>query len=489
MAVTSFLTVIALLLTIIVTKLVVRKIVGPVQKERPAPPLVSWISMMSALPTLLTKGQQVVIQDLHTKLGSVFTLSFFGVKKVTFLVGPEVTAHFYQAPESEISIDNLYEFTVPIFGKGVLYDVDLATRSKQIRFCTDAIKPMKLKNHVDSLVQEVQDYFSKWGQEGIVDLKHEIGNMLMLIAGRCLLGVDIRGTMLGEVSTLLHDIDHNGLHLFSFFFPYLPIPSHKQRDKARTKLGEMFGNIVRSRKNSSHIGVDVLQNFIDSQYKDEYSMSDDEITGLLIALLFGGHHSSSNTATWTGACLLSHEKYLVAAIEEQKEVMGQYGERIDYNILLEMRTLHCCIKEALRMHATSSLLIRHAKKEFSVQTREGTTYEIPEGHTLASSTVVSNNLSYIYKDPHIYDPYRFSEGREEDKVGVKFCYTSFSGGRHACLGEHFAYMQIKVIWSYLLRNFELKLISPFPEDEWEKFIPGPRGKVMVSYKRQHLVIT
>jgi sterol 14-demethylase len=156
MPVTPCLTAIALLLTMIVIKLVIRRIVGPVQNQRPVPPVVSWVYMMSALPTLLTKGQQVVIQDMHTKLGSVFTLSFFGVKKVTFLVGPEVTAHFYQAPESEISIDNLYEFTVPIFGKGVLYDVDLATRSRQIRFCTDAIQPMKLKNHVDSLVHEVQ---------------------------------------------------------------------------------------------------------------------------------------------------------------------------------------------------------------------------------------------------------------------------------------------------------------------------------------------
>ncbi|CAM0907794.1 unnamed protein product [Alopecurus aequalis] len=484
MAVTTCLTITMLMFTIIIIKLVVKGVVSPVRKERSLPPVVSGVYMMLALPTLLTKGQQTIIQDLHTKLGSVFTLSFFGVKKVTFLVGPEVTAHFYQAPESEISIGNLYDFTVPIFGQGVLYDADLATRSKQIRFCTDAIQPMKLKNQVDALVREVHDYFSKWGQDGIVDLKHEAGNILMLIAGRCLLGVDIRGEMLGKVSTLLHAIDDNGLHLLSFLFPYLPIPSHKRRDRARTKLGEIFGNIVRSRKTSGHIGVDVLQNFI-----DENSMSDDQITGLLIALLFGGHHSSTNTTTWMGACLLSHAKYLVAATEEQKKVIGKHGEHIDYNILLEMGTLHCCIKEALRMHATSSLLIRHAKKSFTVQTREGNTYEIPEGHTLATSMVVSNNLPYIYKDPHIYDPYRFSPGREEDKVGGKFSYTSFSGGRHACLGEHFAYMQIKVIWSYLLRNFELKLISPFPENEWEKFIPGPRGKVMVSYKRRHLVST
>jgi hypothetical protein len=44
--------------------------------------------------------------------------------------------------------------------------------------------------------------------------------------------------------------------------PYLPIPSHQRRDKAHTRLGEMFANIVRSHKNSGLIGVDVLQNFI-----------------------------------------------------------------------------------------------------------------------------------------------------------------------------------------------------------------------------------
>jgi sterol 14-demethylase len=100
---------------------------------------------------------------------------------------------------------------------------------------------------------------------------------------------------------------------------------------------------------------------------------------------------------------------------------------------------------------------------------------------------VGNRLPYIYKDPHVYDPSRFGPGREEDKVGGKFSYTPFSAGRHACSGKDFAYMQIKVIWSHLLRNFELELISPFPEEEWEKLAPGPRGKVMVSYKRRRLL--
>ncbi|CAL5028030.1 unnamed protein product [Urochloa decumbens] len=459
------------------------------EKGPPLPPVVSVVSLIAYLPTFLAKGLPAVIQDLHAKHGSVFTVSLFSLKKVTLLVGPDVTAHFFQGSESEIRQSDIYKVTIPVFGRGILYDVDLATRSRQISFCTDSIKPMNLRGHVDSMVHEVEEYFAQWGQHGVVDLKHEMGHLILLIANRCLLGKKFRDNRFEEVSTLLHETFENGFHLISLFFPYLPTPRHHRRDKARALLGEMIHDAVRSRRSSGQAEDDVLQKFVDSKYINGRSMTESEIAGLLICMMFAAQHTSSSTSTWTGASLLSndHRSYLAAAIEEQKRIIDQHGERIDWGILLEMGTLHCCIKEALRLHPPANMLIRHASKSFSVKTREGKRYEIPKGHTLATCTTVSNRLPYIYKDPNVYDPSRFGPGREEDKVGGKFSYTPFSAGRHVCLGEDFAYMQIKVIWSHLLRNFELELISPFPDEEWEKFIPGPKGKVMVSYKRRRLL--
>ena len=109
------------------------------------------------LRTLVSSGLPTVIDHLHTKLGSVFTMSLFGLNKVTlFLVGPEVTAHFFQGSESEIRQSSIYKVTVPVFGRGVLYDVDFATRSRQISFFMESIKPMNLRGHVDSMVHEVE---------------------------------------------------------------------------------------------------------------------------------------------------------------------------------------------------------------------------------------------------------------------------------------------------------------------------------------------
>lgn len=43
------------------------------------------------------------------------------------------------------------------------------------------------------------------------------------------------------------------------------------------------------------------QAFIDARYKNpDRPTTDEEITGLLIAALFAGQHTSSITSTWTG---------------------------------------------------------------------------------------------------------------------------------------------------------------------------------------------
>ncbi|KAM3197300.1 hypothetical protein ACQJBY_072768 [Aegilops geniculata] len=453
------------------------------------PPVASGASALAAFGTLVTKGLPAVIHDLHGELGSVFTVSLLGIKKVTFLVGPEVTAHFFKGSESEIRQSDIYKITVPIFGRGVLFDVDLPTRSRQISFLSDAIKPVNLKGHVDSMVREVEEYFGKWGEHGTVDLKHELGQVLMRIANRCLLGEQIGDNMFDEVTHLLHQLFENGLHMTSLFFPYLPIPPHRRRDAARAKLGEIFHEAVRARRASGRAENDVLQKLVESRYADGRPVTESEIAGLLIGMIFAGQHTSASAAIWTGACLLSHGdgRHLEAAVEEQRQVIERHGrERIDYDIMREMGTLRCCIMEALRMHAPANVIIRQANKSFSLQARDGGRYAIPKGHTLVTSPAVNNRLPHIFKDPHVYDPSRFGPGREEDKAGGKFSFTPFSAGRHVCLGEDYAYMQIKVIWSHLLRNFELKIVSPFPDEEWEKFIPGPRGKVMVTYKRRLL---
>ncbi len=74
--------------------------------------------------------------------------------------------------------------------------------------------------------------------------------------------------------------------------------------------------------------------------------------------------------------------------------------------------------------------------------------------------------------------------REEDKA-APFSYIGFGGGRHGCMGSQFAYLQIKTIWSVLLRNFTFELVDEFPEPDWDSMVIGPKP-TRVRYTRRRL---
>ncbi|WVZ91480.1 hypothetical protein U9M48_037646 [Paspalum notatum var. saurae] len=462
------------------------------RKRPPHPPMSPGVPLLGDLPALLIKGPLALIRDHYTRLGSVFTVRVFHLK-LTFLVGPDVARHFYQGLDSEISQDEVSQFTIPTFGPGVAFDVDYATRYEQIRFFGDATKPAKLRTYATLMLGEVESHLARWGQSGTVDLKLELEHLVTLVATRCLFGAAVREKMFSEVGVLVRQLN-DGMRLVTTRFPHLPIPAHRRRDAARARLGEIFTDIVRSRIQQQQqqgggtaATDDMLQCLIDSRYKDGRGTTETEVVGMLVSALFAAQYTSSSAITWTGARLLTHTEHLRAAVEEQRRIVARHGGHDDvssYDVLQEMDTLHRCVKETLRLHPPTLMLLRHARRSFAVRADDGREYEVPKGHTVASPLLLHNRLPHVYEEPDKFDPDRFAPRRAEDRAGGALSYLSFGGGRHACVGEAFAFMQIKLIWSHLLRNFELELVSPFPRTDWTMVMPGPLGKVMVTYKRR-----
>lgn len=61
----------------------------------------------------------------------------------------------------------------------------------------------------------------------------------------------------------------------------------------------------------------------------------------------------------------------------------------------------------------------------------------------------------------------------------KFSYVPFGAGRHRCIGESFAYIQIKSIWSMLLRKYEFQLVNgQFPSVNVTTMIHTPNDPVI-----------
>ncbi len=65
----------------------------------------------------------------------------------------------------------------------------------------------------------------------------------------------------------------------------------------------------------------------------------------------------------------------------------------------------------------------------------------------------------------------------------KYSFIPFGAGRHRCIGESFAILQIKTIFTTLLREFEFER-KDLPEIDVTTLIHVPKNGI-VTYKRIH----
>lgn len=444
-------------------------------------------------------GPMALMEKFHARMGEVFTVPVLH-KRITFLIGPHSSTHFFKAPDTAMSQKEVYEFNVPTFGKGVVFDVDHVTRAEQFRFFAEALKGQRMRSYVAMMVSEAEEFFGTWGDEGVVDLRDELSRLVVLTASRCLLGREVRETFQDEVAHLVHELDA-GMVPLSVFFPHFPIEPHRRRDAARKKLAEIFDSIIEKRRKEGREEEDVLNTFVHAKYRDGSQLTNDQVLGMLIAVLFAGQHTSSITSTWTGLLLLeSHQRqkkglakgsgkgnptFLEQALDEQRKVLKEHGEELTFDILQSMDTLHFSIKEALRMHPPLIMLLRYAHVPFDVTTSDGKTFTVPKGDIVATSPAYSHRLEHVFEGADTYDPARYTPGRAED-TKVPFSYIGFGGGRHGCMGEAFAYLQIKAIWSIALRNFEFELVGDeAPGADYTGMVVGPYAS-QVKYRRRKL---
>lgn len=457
-------------------------------KPRGAPPVVGGSVPIIGGFLRFLGGPLQLIEEEFQKTGQVFTVPILH-KSMTFLIGPEVSAHFFKATDDKLSQKEVYEFNVPTFGKGVVFDVEASVRNEQFRFFADSLKTTKMRTYVQMMVQEADQFFASWPDEGECNLLEKLSELIILTASRCLMGREVREHLFKEVYQLFHDLD-NGMQPISVLFPYLPIEAHRKRDASRKKLSELFAKVIQDRRAKGVVEEDVLQSFMDARYKNGGQLTEDQVCGMLIAVLFAGQHTSSITSTWTGLFMMAGKgknDIWKRAEDEQRAVIKQHGDKLDYDIVNSMDHLHRCMKEALRLHPPLIMLMRYAREAFDVTDKDGHSYTIPKGHIVATSPAYSGRLDHVYTNAESYDPDRFAEPRVEDKA-QPFSHIGFGGGRHGCMGETFAYMQVKTIWSVLLRNFDFEFIgSEFPKANLSAMVVGPYAdKCQVRFRRRKL---
>jgi sterol 14-demethylase len=176
--------------------------------------------------------------------------------------------------------------------------------------------------------------------------------------------------------------------------------------------------------------------------------------------------------------LLRHPEVRSDVARELDELYAD-GRDVSYQALREMPQLECAIKETLRLHPPLIILMRKVQHDWRYKR-----WTVRAGDTVAVSPAVSNRMPENFPQPDRFDPSRYLPPREEDKQG--FAWIPFGGGRHRCVGASFAMMQLKAIFSVLLRRFEFEMAQPSESyrNDHSKMVVQLEQPCRVRYRRR-----
>lgn len=262
----------------------------------------------------------------------------------------------------------------------------------------------------------------------------------------------------------------------NFLFPWLPLPRNRRRDIAHIKMRKVYEGIINQRRKhgvSPDGEQDMIWYLMQSKYKSGIPVPDQEIAHMMISMLLGGQHSSASASSWIMLRLAAHPDIAQELFQEQVDNLGQGDPHrlspLQYSDLAKLPLLQKVVKETLRLHGSIHSILRKVKNPLPVA---GTPYIIGTDKVLLSSPMVTAMSEEYFPDSKSWNPHRWDHPQMyEDTVdgvvdealaaskGTKSPYIPFGAGRHRCIGEKFAYLNLGVIVTTIVRNFKLQTMD------------------------------
>ncbi|MEU7852535.1 cytochrome P450 [Nonomuraea sp. NPDC049141] len=411
-----------------------------------------------------------LMRRVREECGAVGEFRLAG-RPVVLLSGAEANEFFFRAPDEELDQAEAYPFMTPIFGEGVVFDATPEQRREALH--NQALKGSFLKGHAATIAAEVERMVASWEEEGEIDLLDWFAELTIYTSSACLIGKRFREQLDRRFAELYHDLEQ-GTDALAYVDPYADIDSFRRRDAARAQLVTLVEGIMAARSGPAGEDRDLLDVLMSLG-----RFSADQITGMFISMMFAGHHTTSGTAAWTLIELLRNPDVLREVVAELDGLYAD-GSEVSFQALREIPLLESAVKEALRLHPPLILLLRVAKSE-----QEVLGHRIPAGTMVGCGLAVSNRIAADFPRPDAFDPARYAKPREEDLVN-RWTWVPFGAGRHRCVGANFAMIQLKAIFSVLLRDWEFALAqeSGSYRNDHSKMVVQLARPCMVRYRRR-----
>lgn len=338
------------------------------------------------------------------------------------------------------------------------------------RLITPAFHRQSLTNYLGTMEVITRRYLQKWEAKGAFAWLDEYKQFTFEIASTLLAG-SAPGDETERLSRLFVELTR-GFIMIPVRWGWTP---YGKALRARDELLAYIDRAIEARR--ANPTGDALSLMVQTRDEDGNELTNRELRAQTLLMLFAGHETSASMLTSVAMFLKQNPDVLAKARAEQDTLA--LGENVTMDDLrLRMPYLDQILKETERLHPPVPAGFRGVDETF-----EYNGYTVPKGWTALYLINVAHRDPAIYSNPLVFDPDRF--GAERDESNVPYSLVGFGGGARVCVGYAFAQLEMKVMLSYLLRDYDWELVEG--QDLRFIYLPTllPRGGMRVRfYKRQ-----
>ncbi|PHT53096.1 hypothetical protein CQW23_07558 [Capsicum baccatum] len=405
-----------------------------------------------------------------------------GTQLVVVASSPDTASEILKTQDRLLSVRSVprivtYELSV-LDKHSIIWSSDLSNHWKFSRaFChTHLFSPKAIKSQAslrEKNVSEMIDFLNSRKGKTVKISEIVFGTILNtlgnLFFSKDLCQLDYEGNTSGIKHVIRKLVELGAMPNISDFYPVfdaLDIQGLRKQTKIyQDQLFNVWNEIVKEKRQAtSHCSSIKNQDFLDVMIHSGFS--DLQINLFLIELIAGGSDTNTSTIEWAMAELLRNKD---AMRKLQAELRGKIGgdDTITESNINDLPYLAACVKETLRIHPPTPLLIPHRAPE----TCKIMNYTIPKNSRLLVNVWLIGRDSNIWEDALSFKPERFLDSNV-DFSGQDFEFIPFGSGRRICPGLPFARQEIHLILASLIHYFEWSLPNdedPMKLDMEEKF--------------------
>jgi len=370
------------------------------------------------------------------------------------------------------------EMAKELLGEGLLTS-EGDFHKRQSRLIQPAFHRNMIESYVPALTKCVTQLMNGWEENIKVDIKEEMTNMSIAIAGKTLFGSDTQqeaeeiNQALDTATSLFGRIPLP----FSEFLLKLPLPGTLRFNRAKARLDKTIYRMIDERRRNRVEKGDLLSLLIGSQDEesDEGRMSDQQVRDEAITLFLTAFDTTSTALTWTWYLLSQNPEAEAELHEELDRVLN--GRLPMVHDIAQLKYTRMVFGESMRLYPPSYVIPRQAVEDFPINK-----YIVPGGSIILLSPYLIHHDPRFRSDPEKFDPHAWDD--HSHALNSKYEYFPFSRGPRSCIGEPFAWMQGILVLATIAQFWHMKLVPGHPVELLPLINLRPKHGMMMTLHRR-----